>query len=93
MVDTNVTSPSGRISRTGQQLGVGTAVSLVAKWIVALTGLDLDPWSDEKGIPGEVMVALVFLVGMSMSWWMNRRSPNPGARAAKKAAAAAKKVG
>lgn len=82
----SVTSPSGRISRTNQQLGVGTAAALAINWLAALTGLDLDPWSDDKGIPGEVMVAIVFLVGSATAWWMNRKPANPGAEAAKEAA-------
>lgn len=81
----SVTSPSGRISRTGQQLGVGGAVSIVLNWLTGLFNWDLDPGPGNE-LPGEVMVALMLIVSMAMSWWMNRKPANPGAEAAKEAA-------
>lgn len=82
----SVTTPSGRISRTGQQLATGSIGTVLISYFASLTGWDFDPLTDSKNIPDPVVVALVAGISILMSWWMNRKPNNPGAEAAKAAA-------
>lgn len=84
-MDTNVTSPSGRISRTGGQLSLGMIVSITLNYLTLMFGWDLDPGAG-TALPDEMLAVVTAGVGWLFCWYQNRKPRNPGAIAAKRAA-------
>jgi hypothetical protein len=63
---------TSRIGRTTAQVGVPTAIVVVASWLARLFGIDLDPGAGVD-MPPEVVAAWVAVLTVGAAWAMNRR--------------------
>lgn len=60
-----------RIGRAATQVGIPTAVVVIATWFAALLKIDLDPGAG-RDMPANVVAAWIAVVTVALAWRMNR---------------------
>lgn len=66
---------AGRIGRTTTQVGIPSALMVIAVWALRLWGVDLNPAAGEEEMPAEVVAAFVAVLTVVLAFRMNRRPP------------------